>query len=141
VTLGQVSKPLFPVVIETVTVTRPLVLGYFAPVTQAQVNTDEGIASALSHVQFALDDARHCLAADSVEVGIVFATSLVVNDRAHRTVLPLAPPDFPLGAFIFIPGREPQHVAAPAGPSALIGMLGQATARTFNRPGCDRTSQ
>ena len=77
---AQADSLYHPTAVDTITLSGPLVLGYFPPVTQAQVDSDESLASALSHVEFALDDARKCLPKDSVAVDLAFATTLVVLD-------------------------------------------------------------
>jgi hypothetical protein len=136
--LSQVDSVFQPQVVETVTVVKPLVLAFFPPVTQAQVDSDESLSEALSHVEFAMDDARHCLPRDSVDVDIAFATTLVVIDGPRTSTLVLEPRSFPLGAYILFPAQPPRLVRAPVGPSSLIPMIWQATAEAFQRPACNK---
>jgi hypothetical protein len=124
--------------VESVTITRPSVIGYFPPITQAEVDSDEGWGSALAHLEFALDDARKCLPRDSVDVHLVFATTLVLlQPGTAPAVLNLGAGDSILGVILVGLGRDLQRVNSKIGPSALIPMLGQASATYFAKPECD----
>jgi hypothetical protein len=125
------------VAVESVTVIRPTVIGFFPPVTQTEVDRNESLSSALAHVQWALEDARKCLPRDSVDVKLVYATTLVLIQPGLPPTTFTFAGDSVFGAFLLAPGRPRQEIYPTLGPSALIPMLGQAAAAYFQRPDCD----
>ncbi len=132
------------VAVESVTVVRPTVIGFFPPVTQAEVDTDEAWGSALSHVEFALEDARKCLPHDSVDIHLAFATTLVV---LWPDSISSAPTTFRFGSDSSywrsacgswphiqsdLPHSRPKRPDSHAGPSCR-GVLSEASVRPISR--------
>jgi hypothetical protein len=131
------AQAVAPVVPDTVAVRRATVIAFFPAVTQAQVDADEGLASGLSHVEFALDDVNACLRADSADVHLIFGPGVVLRFPGEHLETVRLGRDTTIAAVLLAPGRAGRFVFPTAGPSALIPMLGQAAAEYFSRPGCD----
>jgi hypothetical protein len=123
--------------VDSVAVTRLTVIGFFPPLTQSQLDTDETWSSALSQVQFALADARECLPRDTVDFLLVYATTLVILRPGSQPVSLSFSGDSAYGALLVAPGDSIRQVYPTAGPSALGPLLRRAAALYVHNPECD----
>ena len=122
-----------PGVVE-VAVAGPMAIGFYPPVSDAEIEEDPGTREGLAHLEFALSDVAKCLKSQGVSVRAELARILVlrVGDTVHRIDLPHES----VGAYLVVPGREPRVVYATAGPSSLQVLLPNAAAEYFHAPNC-----
>lgn len=124
----------------TVTVSGPTIVGFFPPVTQKEIDEDDGgLREGTAHVTFALEDIEKCLAPRKLTVSLEFTRSLLVTDGHKSTKI-----DFPsdwehaVGIVLISPGKAPMTVFATAGPSSLLETGPQAAWKYFSEPSCKR---
>jgi hypothetical protein len=115
------------------------VVGFFPPVTQDQIDGQEGVSEGLAHLEFALADTLKCLKEAGVlaEAEVVLARSIVVLQDGHRERFTL-PTSWPaaVGAYLLKPGKAPLVVYAEAGPSSLTMLVPDAAAGFFAAATC-----
>jgi hypothetical protein len=125
-----------PGVVE-VTVAGPMVIGFFPPVSDEEIEANPGTREGLAHLEFALSDAAKCLKSLGVSVRGELARVLVlrVAGKERRFDLPHEW-ERAVGAYLIEPGREPRVVYASAGPSSLQVLLPNAAAEYFGASAC-----
>lgn len=131
---GSTAKPSEP---SRIVVTAPTIIGYFPAVDEGELEKNDGLNSALEHLEMALEKSAACFAANGVRVQKVFADRIgVVDDGRAVEIAPTRSPDG-LGAFLVSPGRSGRFVDGGAGPSSLISHVPAAAAEYFDLPACD----
>lgn len=140
IVFGQSNPKAAPVNVATVVVKGPLIVGFFPPVTQAEMeDPNTGTSEGIAHVRFALEDTLKCLKASGVSATaqLELATTLIVMDKGktRRILLPTSWPGA-AGAYLFMPGKEPQAVFAQAGPSSLVVLVPKAAAHFYAASAC-----
>jgi hypothetical protein len=123
-----------------VVVSVPTIVGFFPPVSQADLDHDDGgIREGIAHVQFALEDVEKCLSPRKLSIRFEQTRSLDISDRGsdHRLDFP---PDWfhAVGIVLVSPGTAPVVVYATAGPSSLSETAPQAAWKLFSEPKCKR---
>ena len=123
-----------------VIVNGPVVVGYFPPVTDEEMNNpDSGAGEGIAHVRFALDDTLKCLKTSGVEarVQLEIVKSLKVTEgtSVKRIALPTTWPEA-AGAYLFLPGKPARAVPSQAGPSSLTTLVPEAAAEYFGAKAC-----
>ena len=124
----------------TISVTGPAAVGFFPPVTQEELDNDDGgIREGTAHVGFALEDLEKCLAPRKLDVRFEFARSLTIVDGSNTRRFDF-PPDWEhqVGIVLVAPGREPEVIYATAGPSSLGETAPQVAWKYFGEPNCKR---
>ena len=123
-----------------VAVSGPTAIGFFPPVSQSEVDHDDGgIREGVAHVQFALEDLEQCLAPRKVKLRFEYARSLIISDGRTDHRLDFASEWFhSVGIVLFSPGAAPVVVYATAGPSSLQELAPQAAWKLFSEPNCKR---
>jgi hypothetical protein len=121
----------------TIQVTGPVVVGFFPPVTDSEIENEPGTREGIAHLQFALSDVARCLQGLPVTVRLELTRVLVFESGGKRTVARI-PGDWPqaVGAYLVRPGAAPEVVYAQAGPSSLGILLPNAAAEYFGVPAC-----
>jgi len=121
-----------------VRITGPTVIGFFPPVSQADLDDyATGASSGVSHVRFALSDTAKCLREIKPVVHFVFARSVTLDVRGKRTTVEIPPaPQRSYGAILVAPDRKPRVVHTELGPSALAIALPQAAEEYFGVKAC-----
>jgi hypothetical protein len=120
-----------------VVVARSSIVGFFPAVTEQQLETDAGIASALEHWEWALENAQGCFGPKGIHVQAVVADAIRIESDGRA--IEIAPrlgtaPD--IGYYLITPGRAPALVKPRAGPSSLLHLLPEAAAAYFAVPEC-----
>ena len=125
-----------PVVVQ-VDIGGPAIVGFFPPVTEEEIASQPGVREGIAHLEFAIADAKQCLAPRTVQVEGVLAEVLILQTptQRHRILLP-TDWEHAVGAYIIEPGRPPVVVYATMGPSSLLQALPNAVAEYFSEPNC-----
>ena len=117
-----------------------MAIGFFPPITEKGRDEDNrGLSEGYSHLGFALDDVRKCLAPRRIALATKITRSLLVKDGANSHKY-----DFPtdwahaVGIVIVDSGRAPVVVHATAGPSSLSVLAPQAAWKYFSEAKCKR---
>lgn len=123
-----------------VIVNGPVVVGYFPPVTEEEINNPgSGAGEGIAHVRFALEDTLKCLKASGIEaraqLEMVKALKVTEGTSTKRLALPTTWPEA-AGAYLFLPGKPARMVPAQAGPSSLITLVPEAAAEYFGAKAC-----
>jgi hypothetical protein len=123
-----------PVILD---VAGPLVVGFFPPVTDAELESGDGTSEGVAHLQFSLEDAAQCLQDKGVAVRLEFTRAFFVRTGGKEQTIQI-PRDWEhaVGAILARPGVQPRVVYATAGPSSLSFLLPEATAEYFGAPAC-----
>src|SRR5262245_13742937 len=58
---------------EAIRIDRPMVVGFFPNVSQAEIDADDGLQSAVEHFVSALEDTANCMEASGIPVRAVYA--------------------------------------------------------------------
>lgn len=120
-----------------VVIDGPTIIGFFPTVTDKEIETDDGINSALEHWEWALENAERCFGPKGVHVQKVFADKLLLeSDRETIEVTPAFRAMPGIGYYLASPGKPVQLVSADAGPSSLLYFLPKAAAVYFGAPEC-----
>jgi hypothetical protein len=78
-----------------VVVSGPTIVGFFPPISQTNLDHDDGgISEGVAHVQFALEDVEKCLAPRKLNKRFEYAHSIVISDgrNEHRLDFPRTGP-------------------------------------------------
>jgi hypothetical protein len=125
---------------DQVTVSGPMAIGFFPPITEKEWDEDGGgLSEGHAHLGFALEDVRECLTPRRISLQIKMTRSLSVKDGANSYRY-----DFPtdwayaVGIMLADSDREPVVVYATAGPSSLSQLAPQAAWKYFSEPNCKR---
>lgn len=121
----------------TIEVSGPTVVGFFPPVSQAELEAEPAISEALAHLRFALDDVSDCLASIQPQVHLQLTAELVLSIEGSTRRIPLpVEPERSFGAFLIRPRAEPRSVYSSGGASSLVRLVPAAAAEYFDVPGC-----
>ena len=120
-----------------VVVDRPTVVGFVPPAADSAAEEEVSYTEGVSHVGFALEDARACLGGrDSAQVALVVDTAVRVRRGARTDTLRFSRVDsLSYGAYLLAPAGEPRLINV-TGPSALIPAVAEAIPGYFRRPPC-----
>lgn len=122
---------------DVIQVTRPMLIGFFPEVSEAQLNEIQGAASALDHWSYALQKTEQCLGGTDVKVSHVRASLLKIENGNALDQLDLSEPsNNTIGCYLAAPGRAPVVVYASAGPSSLLVLCPAAASGYFEVPSC-----
>ncbi len=116
---------------------KPLVIGFFPPLSREEINSGDGTAEALHHLQFALEDISKCMN-DKKITRLEFTRRIILHTKDHTHKINILP-DWnrgALGAVLIQPGKKPRVEYATGGASFLIHSLPQAAGEYFNDPKC-----
>jgi hypothetical protein len=121
-----------------IAVTGPLVIGFFPPTTQTEMDdADSGFSEAIAHVCFALEDINKCLAALRPTIRLELTRSITLQGAKKSFTIPLATDwQHSIGVILASPDKKPQIVYAEAGPSTLLYLGPDAAAEYFRVPAC-----
>lgn len=125
-----------------VDVTGPLVLGFFPPMNQAAVATDDGgLRDGVTNVNIALQELAKCLAPLHPTVRFEFTRYATLRSEHRTDVFPL-PGDWghAVGLILALPNRPAEIVYATAGPESLKQLAPYAAAEYFGVAACRPTS-
>jgi hypothetical protein len=127
-----------------ISVKGPVVVAFFPPVTQKQIDSEEGVSEGISHLRYALSDTVKCLklAGVPVKARLVFSHSILVTQdgKSQRFELPSGGQGS-VGAYLFLPGKPPRRVIGESGPSSLAFFLPEAAAEFFGAAACQRLDE
>jgi hypothetical protein len=122
---------------EAIRVDRPMVVGFFPYFTQADIDADEGLQSALEHFRYAIEDTAECLEASAIPVKAVYAESIVFENGDRRSEVDLRElSNESVGCAFVAPDKDTRFVHAWAGPSSLILLCPAAASLYFSVPQC-----
>jgi hypothetical protein len=120
-------------------VTKPMIVGFFPPSTDAALQTDNGTIEGMAHLSFAIEDALKCIldSGKRVEATIIMASSLVIEQNSERRRIRLSRrwPES-VGAYLLAPGKRPRAVVASNYPSLLGETLLPEAAAYFMADKC-----
>jgi hypothetical protein len=120
-----------------VQITAPVLFGFFPPVSDAELDSNEGLASALEHFEWALEKSQGCLAGKGVEVRAVYADRVTIENREAREHLEVGGTSRDdIGCYLAAPGRSARVVRATMGPSFLVSGCPAAASLYFSVPEC-----
>jgi hypothetical protein len=124
--------------LSVVRVARPTVIGFFPPVSQADLDDySTGASSGVSHVRYALSETAKCLRQIKPIIRFVFARTVVLEVRGERITIDIPTKrEQSYGAILIAPDREVRIVYAELGPSALAVALPQAAEEYFGVKAC-----
>jgi hypothetical protein len=118
-------------------ITGPMIVGFFPPVSDEELESDPGARAGVAHLKFALSDVAACLKGRGVVVKDKRARALIFkyDGKVERIKLPT---DWPraVGAYLLDPKKPPRVVYASAGPSSLGFLLPNAAADYFGASKC-----
>ena len=116
---------------------KPMAVGFLPMVTQADVNADESLRSALEHLAYAIDDMTKCLRPEGISVQTVRAELLIFQDATRREEVPLrGRSDENVGCYLVEPNRPPKIIRTTTGPSSLVVLCPAAASVYFGIPKC-----
>jgi hypothetical protein len=122
---------------QVIEVHGPMAVGFFPIVTQAGVDADDEVRSALEHFGCAIEDMTKCLRPKGIPVQAVQAEAVIFNDGDRRRQLSLWKiSNESVGCYLIEPGRDPKIVRATAGPSSLVVLCPAAASMYFDIPEC-----
>ena len=120
-------------------VTQPMIVGFFPPSTDAELQSDDGRSEGINHLRFAIEDAVKCIldSGKRVEATIVMASALVIEQDSSRRRIRLSRrwPES-VGAYLLAPGKRPRGVVASSYPSLLGATLLPQAAGYFMAEKC-----
>lgn len=118
-------------------VTGPTIVGFFPPLSEEELQRTPSVTQALAFLQFALNDAKACLATLAPTIRMEATSALKFRlDGSRQTI------EFPqeeglwVGVVLLQPGQEPRVIHASAGPASLQQVLASASAEYFAAPEC-----
>lgn len=122
----------------SVTIEGPTVIGFFPPVTQADLGNDNGgLSEAIAHLNFALQNIATCLGREKAAVSFEYTDSITLSNgdvTYHYDFT--SEPGQAVGILLALPGKEPALVFATAGPSSLSVLGPQEVWIYFSEPSC-----
>jgi len=125
---------------KVIVVDGPLVVGYFPPVTQEEMDdSDNGAVEGMAHVNFSVEDTLKCLEDSGIKAKGQIIMGKVLEFRegnaTNHITLPTLWPEA-AGVYLFLPGKQPRKVSSQAGPSSLIVLVPEAAAEYFGAKKC-----
>jgi hypothetical protein len=119
-----------------VVVNRPTAIGFFPPAKDSAEAMQDAYSEGLSHLRFALEDAKACLGNDSAQTVLVVDTAVRIRVGDRVDTLRFSKVDsLSFGAYLISPDAAPKLVTAGA-PSALMHAVTAAIPDYFHRPAC-----
>ena len=116
---------------------RPMVVGFFPNVTQAEIDADDSLQSAVEHFISALQDTAKCMEASGIPVPAACADRIIFREGNSRSEVSLNElSNESIGCAMLAPNRKPRLVRASAGPSSLILLCPAAASLYFTIPAC-----
>lgn len=125
----------------TVTVDRPMAIGFFPPMTREQwdADTDGRLAQEMSDIEIALGDVKACVGVEGFATEMLTASVIRLKTGARTRVLLLGDAVQPaMGVVLAAPGRDPVVVFAGSSAIELQDTAPQAAAGFFSAPPCRR---
>lgn len=125
----------------TVTVDRPMAIGFFPPMTREQwdADTDGRLAQEMSDIEIALGDLTACVGAEGFATEMLTASVIRLKTGAWTRMLLLGDAVQPaMGVVLAAPGRDPVVVFAGSSAIELQDTAPQAAAGFFSAPPCRR---
>lgn len=121
-------------------VNGPVVVGYFPPVTQEELDDpNSGAGEGIAHVRFAVEDTLRCLEDSGIKaqgrVKMKDVLEVREGNATKRIKLPTSWPEA-AGVYLFSPGKNPRKVPAQAGPSSLEVLVPEAAAEYYGAKAC-----
>ena len=126
------------VVIDTtlLVVDRPTVIGFFRMPKDSVEALEDAYSEGLSHVRFAVEDAKQCLGGDSAKAMLVVDSIARFQVRGKTDTLRFSRVDsLSWGAYLISPDAAPRLVTV-SSPSALTYAVARAIPDYFQRPHC-----
>lgn len=126
---------------ETVVVEGPMVIGFFPPVTEQELNDpNSGAREGVAHTNWAVSDTTKCLKQSGITaVGKLLLTKTLIiksSGSAQRIELPTTWPEA-AGVYLLSPEKPPKAVYAQAGPSSLQVLAPMAAREYFQAQACE----
>jgi hypothetical protein len=113
-----------------------MVVGFFPLSSDEELRENEGLASALDHLSFAMNRTRTCLETMDVPVRLIRANEIVFNDHGQHTNLFLRDnTNNSIGCYLVAPNHVPKIVRG-TGASFLQDLCPAAAAIYFDAPQC-----
>lgn len=120
-----------------VVVSGPTVIVFSPAATDAQLATDDGLASSLDHLGKALGQTEQCLAGSPVTALMFRGNRLSVETSRGVDAFDLSASDnSSIGCYLSAPGKASRTIFASAGASSLIVLCPAAAAAYFGIPAC-----
>ena len=122
---------------EVITATDPLVIGFAPSVTEAGLENDAALRSALEHWAWGLENAAACLKSSGIGVKTIHADTLTVSSNNQRITLEVRPSADAqgIGAYLVAPGKAGRLMLLGIA-SAFVHALPGAAAEFFDVADC-----
>ena len=127
-----------PIDTTVLVVDRPTVIGFFPLAKDSAEAMGDAYAEGLSHVRFAVEDAKQCLGGDSARAALVVDSIALFRVRGKTDTLRFSRIDsLSWGAYLLSPDAAPRLVTV-SSPSALTYAIARAIPDYFHRPHCSK---